>query len=394
MRICHLAYAYFPADPRVRREVDALRAAGHEVDVICLRGEDEVGVELIGGMRITRIPLRARRGGRLCYAFQYAGFFALSSLELLRHHRRRPLQIVHVHSLPDFQVFSALPLKLRGVRVILDLHEALPEMVAARFRPGIGRVLVRLARVAERFSVLFADQVITVNDTIRQLVVQRAHPRHDAVVVMNSPDLGVLRVGDVNALRRHLGLDSDPTIVYVGGINPERDLTTLLRAVSLLHDRQPIQVVIAGYGDAQYVRSLRESAAKLPSSHPTLFLPRIPQEEVLTYLTLSTLGVISYQESPLTEVAIPTKVFEYAAAKKPMAMVRLRALAELFGDAAEFFRAGDERDLASAIERILTDPSRAEQLADNAQKILQKCSWEIMQRRLLSTYERLGGIAG
>ncbi|HYT18038.1 MAG TPA: glycosyltransferase family 4 protein [Thermoplasmata archaeon] len=389
-----MAYAYFPADPRIRREVDALRGAGHDVDVICLRGEDEVGVESIGGARITRIPLRARRGGRLRYAFQYAVFFALSSLELFRLHRRNPVQIVHVHSLPDFQVFCATPLKFRGVRVILDLHEALPEIVAARFRPGIGRLLVRLAQIAERFSVLFADQVITVNDTIGQLVVQRARPRHDAVVVMNSPDLGVLRIGEVGALKRQLGLDSDPAIVYVGGINPERDLTTLLRAVSSLRDRRPIQVVIAGYGDPEYVRSLRETADKLPSAHPVLFLPRIPQEQVLTYVALSSLGVISYAESPLTEVAIPTKVFEYAATKKPMAIVRLRALVDLFGHAAEFFRPGDERDLASAIERILADPTRAEQLVDNALDILRKCSWEIMRRRLLSTYERLGGIAG
>ncbi len=394
MRTCHVAYAYFPADPRIRREVDALRGAGHDVDVICLRGEDEVGVESIGGARITRIPLRARRGGRLRYAFQYAVFFALSSLELFRLHRRNPVQIVHVHSLPDFQVFCATPLKFRGVRVILDLHEALPEIVAARFRPGIGRLLVRLAQIAERFSVLFADQVITVNDTIGQLVVQRARPRHDAVVVMNSPDLGVLRIGEVGALKRQLGLDSDPAIVYVGGINPERDLTTLLRAVSSLRDRRPIQVVIAGYGDPEYVRSLRETADKLPSAHPVLFLPRIPQEQVLTYVALSSLGVISYAESPLTEVAIPTKVFEYAATKKPMAIVRLRALVDLFGHAAEFFRPGDERDLASAIERILADPTRAEQLVDNALDILRKCSWEIMRRRLLSTYERLGGIAG
>jgi len=394
MRICHVAYAYFPVDPRIRREVDALRNAGHEVDVICLRGEDEVGVESIGGTRITRIPLRARRGGRLRYVFQYAVFFALSSLELFRIHRRNPLQVVHVHSLPDFQVFCAILLKLRGVRVILDLHEALPEIVAARFRPGIGRLLVRLARAAERFSVLFADQVITVNDTIGQLVVRRARPRHDAVVVMNSPDLGVLRMGDVDSLKRHLGLDSDPAIVYVGAIDPERDLTTLLRAVSSLRDRWSIQLVIAGYGDPEYVRALRETAAKLPLSHAVLFLPRIQQEQVLTYLALSSLGVISYQENPLTEVAIPTKVFEYAAAKKPMAIVRLRALVDLFGHAGEFFRAGDERDLASAIERILADPTRAEQLVDHAYDILRKCSWEIMRRRLLSTYERLGGIAG
>jgi len=394
MRICHVAYAHFPADPRVRREVDALRGAGYDVEVICLRGENEAGLETVHGTRITRIPLRARRGGRIRYAFQYTLFFILSSVELLRLHRLRTFQVVHVHSLPDFQVFCSLLLKMRGVRVILDLHEALPEIVAARFRPGVGSLLGRLAKAAERASVLFADQVITVNDTIGHLVMKRSRPRRAPVVVMNSPDALALRIGDVNALKRELGLDSDPAIVYVGGINPERDLTTLLRAVSSLRDRRPMQVVIAGYGDPDYVRSLQDVASSLPSSHAVRFLPRIPQDQVLTYLALSSLGVISYQESPLTEVAIPTKVFEYAAAGKPMAVARLRALVDLFGDAAEFFQAGSERDLALAIERILTDPARAKHLVDKARDVLASCSWEIMQRRLLSTYERLGGIAG
>src|SRR5881396_3826378 len=138
MRICHVAYAYFPADPRVRREVDALRDAGYDVDVICLRGENEASVETVHGTRITRIPLRARRGGRVRYAFQYALFFVLSSVELLRLNRLQKLRVVHVHSLPDFQVFCSLPLKLRGVRVIWDLHEALPEIVADAFAQGSG----------------------------------------------------------------------------------------------------------------------------------------------------------------------------------------------------------------------------------------------------------------
>src|SRR5437899_3657700 len=327
------------------------------------------------------------------YAFQYTLFFFLSSVELLRLHRLRTFQVVHVHSLPDFQVFCSLPLKLRGVRVILDLHEALPEIVAARFRPRVGSLLIRLARAAEHLSVLFADEVITVNDTISHLVMERSEPRREPVVVMNSPDSRVLDVGDVDALKRQLGLDSDPTIVYVGGINPERDLTTLLRAVSSLRDRRPMQVLILGYGDPAYVQSLQQMASGLPTSHAVRFLPRIPQDQVLTYLALSSLGVISYQESPLTEVAIPTKAFEYAAAGRPMAIARLHALVDLFGDAAEFFRVGDAQDLALAIERILADPARADHLANKARDVLSRCSWEIMQRRLLSTYERLGVMA-
>lgn len=392
MRICHVVYAYFPADPRVRREVDSLRAAGHLIEVICLRGPGEAPYEAIRGTRVVRVPLEARRGTGIRYAFQYLLFFALSSARLLLRHRRQGVDAIHVHSLPDFQIFCALWLKLRGVPIILDLHEAFPEIVAARFLLDFRSVLVRLALLAERLSVRFADQVITVNETIKAVISQRTR-RNDIVVVMNSPDARVLQAGDSAALKRRLHLNSEPSIVYVGGINPERDMETLLRAVSSLKDRFPIQVVIAGYGDPEYIASVRHFASRLSFSNTIQFLPRVPQEDVLTYLSLSSLGVISYEESALTDVAIPTKVFEYASAGKPMAIARLRALFSLFKDAAEFFRPGDAGDLARAIERILTDETRSRIYVSRAREVLAQCSWPIMEARLLSVYRHLERMA-
>lgn len=388
MRICHVVYAYFPADPRVRREVDSLRSVGHEIDVVCLREEGEAAEETAHGTHIVRVPLRARRGGRIRYVFQYVLFFLFSSVELFRLHRRKGFQAVHVHSLPDFQIFCALPLKLRGVQAILDLHESLPEIVEARLRIKARSLLVRLARVAERLSVGFADQVITVNDAIKALVSERSR-RDDIIVVMNSPDALTLSPGNSEALSRRLGLNSDPTLVYVGGINPERDLETLLRAVSLLRTRLPIQVVIAGYGDPNYLASIRDFASKLPFPNPVHFLPRVPQDEVLTYLTLSSLGVVSYEDNALTHLAIPTKVFEYAAAGKPMAIARLRALEALFENAAEFFHPGNAEELASAIERILVNKTRSNQFVARAREVLARSSWTLMEARLLAVYHRI-----
>ena len=393
MRACHVVYAEYPEDPRVRREIDSLRIAGHEVDVICLQGEGESLEESIHGVHVSRVPLQARRGSRGRYLFQYALFFALSTVRLMALHRRKNFDAVHVHSLPDFQVFCTLALKLSGVPVILDLHEALPEIVAARFHLESGSPLVRLARFVERASVFFADRVLTVNETVRDLVAGRLRFQREIVVIMNSPDLRVLLSGDTDGLKRQLGLKEGPTIVYVGGINAERDLATLLRAVSLLRGRTEIQVVIAGHGDPEYVESLKALASGLPISNRVIFLPRIPQEQVLSYLALASLGVICYQENPLTEIAIPTKAFEYAAAGKPLAIARLRALARLFEGAAEFFRPGDVQDLALAIERLITNPAHSTRLVENARAVLSRCSWDIMESRLLSVYRQAGEVS-
>ena len=391
MRICHVVYAHYPADPRVRREVDALRDAGHQVDVIALRDGAEAASEDLHGVRVHRLPWDARRGGRGRYLFQYAVFFLISSVTLLRLHLERRFQVVHVHSLPDFQVFCALPLRLLGVAVILDLHEGLPEIVAARFALGRDSPLVRIARLAERLSARSASRVVTVNDTLRDIFLARVRPRTSITVIMNSSDHSSFGGADAQALRIRLGLDARPTVVYVGGINRERDLATLLRAVKLLRDRFPFRVVIAGPPEPAYLAALRSLADTLGLTDSVMFLPPIPHDQVLAHLALSDLGVLSYENNPLTQVAIPTKAFEYAAVGKPMAIADLRALRDLFRGAAEFFRPGESADLAAAMERILLDPGRASEFVSRAKDVLANCSWDTMRGRLLGLYDELGG---
>ena len=41
--------------------------------------------------------------------------------------------MIHVHSVPDFLVFAALVPKLLGARIILDIHDILPEFYASKF---------------------------------------------------------------------------------------------------------------------------------------------------------------------------------------------------------------------------------------------------------------------
>ena len=63
MRVAVVRQGEFDIDPRVQREVHALLQAGHEVDVIALRGSGTARVERDGALTIRRLPLPRRRGG-------------------------------------------------------------------------------------------------------------------------------------------------------------------------------------------------------------------------------------------------------------------------------------------------------------------------------------------
>lgn len=76
--ICHIVQSYYPRDPRIRRQAEALAEAGFRVDIVCLRDKNENSNEVINGVNIFRMPLSRQRGSNLRYLFEYAAFFTLA----------------------------------------------------------------------------------------------------------------------------------------------------------------------------------------------------------------------------------------------------------------------------------------------------------------------------
>src|SRR5881628_3512802 len=264
MRVCHVVYSYVPFDPRVQKEVSSLRLRGHEVDIVCLRDLGQPSVEDLEHVRIHRVPLRAIRGGMFRYAYQYATFFLLASLLLLRLQLQRRFNVVHVHSLPDFQIFCALPSKAFGASLILDMHEAMPEILAARFELSMNHPLAKVACALEALSGLIADRVLTVNSTIARLLEARGIDGRKLLVVMNSTDRPPSVSASPDDLLDRMALAGRTVIVYAGGVDPERDLETVVRAAAILSKSRPVSLLIFGKGPESYREELRGMVRNAP----------------------------------------------------------------------------------------------------------------------------------
>ena len=116
-------FSVYPGDPRQRRAVDALAGEGMEVDLVCLGSDDAPRNENLDGVRVLRVPLKNRRGGKFAYAFQYAAFILISSFIFALRSLNRRYDLVYVHNMPDILVLSALIPAAFGAKVILDLHD-------------------------------------------------------------------------------------------------------------------------------------------------------------------------------------------------------------------------------------------------------------------------------
>src|SRR5262245_54863473 len=169
-RAAVLLFSYYPADVRPRRAAEALVAEGMHVELICLRkSPEERKREIFKGVHILRLPLKRHRGGALTYLAQYSAFIAAAFFILTARSLRKRFDLVHVHNMPDILVFSALTPKLLGAKVILDLHDPMPGLMMTIFRLRSNSFAVRVLKRLERWSMAFADTVVTVNEAFKRI---------------------------------------------------------------------------------------------------------------------------------------------------------------------------------------------------------------------------------
>lgn len=380
-----VVHAHYPVgEPRVQREARAALEAGYDVEVLCLRGEGEPARELVDGVAVRRLPLAHVRGaGVLRLVFEYIAFALLATAAVAL--RRRPPGAVHVHTPPDFLIVAALPAKLRGARVLLDIHDLSPHMWEARFEPGLKRRLVVGAlRVVERAACGLADAVVTVHEPYGRELVADGVDEHRISIVMNSPDdaLVARALDGVPAAARDG--DSTFTVAYHGTITAWYGVDLVVEAIALLAERLPdVRGVVLGAGDAlDDARALagdRGVADRIEFSGGYL-----PIEEALRRVSGASCGAIPNRPTTLNRFALSSKLFEYVALGVPAVVARLDTLAAHFSDdEMTFFEPGDAASLAGALEWVARNPEEAAAKVERAALRAESYSWRRNRDRYL-----------
>lgn len=387
-----IVHSYYDEDPRVRREAESLVASGRPVDVFGLRRPgDEPRAEL-NGVSVRRLDVQRHQGAGLAtYLREYAAFLVRAGWAVLRSHRRRRYALVQVHTLPDYLVAAALPLRLRGVPVILDLHEAMPEFFRSRF-PGAANPLVhRLLLLQERASIRLATAVVTVNEAMRERLVALGVRPDKVSVVANSPSLARFDAGTQPP--RPFAEDGTVRLVYAGALTPTYELDVALDALGRLRrDRPDLELHLDVYGRGDAAERLVEQAATLQLGERVTFHGRIPIDDVPAAIGRADIGLAPTRRDAFTDVSLSTKVFEYAAMGKPVVASRLPMVERTFpAGSVATYEPGDATSLAAAIARLIDDPRARAEAVRSAAGVVRDGSWERESVRYVALVERLIG---
>src|SRR5579871_948279 len=309
IRVLIIAYSNYVRDGRVKRHAEALAQRGDQVDVICL---DDPQLCSANGVHTIGIEMPRYHGpSRLAYVRSYLRFFARAAAMAVRLSRTRPYDAAIVCSIPDAVVLCAAPLRLFGTRIVLDVHDTMPELYRDKFGGRRGLLGAKLLRLEERASAWLADRVIAVHDLHRARLEDAGIPPAKIRVVLNSPDP---RIFGAQSCGRHDG--GDFVVLCHGTITHRLGLDVAFKALALLDRGRKVRLNVIGRGD--YLNEAKNLAAAMNLKERVSFLPAVPIEQLPAMLTQADAGLVPNRPSAATHLMLPVKMMEYAASGIPI----------------------------------------------------------------------------
>jgi glycosyltransferase involved in cell wall biosynthesis len=383
-----IAYTNYAIDARVRREAETLAAQGFHVRCLTTQnGPERTSFEL-NGVTVRELNVQKYRGkSTAAYVGSYLAFLAHSTAACLRLLARRELDVLHVHNIPDFLVFAGLVPRLAGSKIVLDVHDSVPETFATKFASG-GAIQAAL-RLEERLSAFVAHRVICVNHPQRQTLVARGIPDRKTFISMNVPDPSIFATKTAHEWRRESG---EFNLVYHGTMARRLGVDLIIRAVAELRPRVPgIRLHLWGHGDD--LASFQQLAVDLGVGDQVRFRPQgFPLGELPAQLAAMDLGVVGNRRNAATDLMLPVKLMEYASQGIPAVVPRLKTIEYYFADdMVSYYEPDDVASLAGAIERLHRDPQRQARQARRAGEFLQKHGWQHQGVELVNMYQSLCG---
>lgn len=385
-----VAYTNYLTDARVRREAETLASTReYKVTILLPRNSAKNRMSPDGGVVIKELRACQYQGhSRAKYVVSYLKFMIEAFRVCNRMFREGNIWGFHVHNIPNFLVFSVLFPRLLGGKVILDIHDSVPETYAAKFNKRSRGLLFQLLCLEESLSCRLANKLICVNHPQKDTLAKRGIDPEKITISMNVPDPKIFPLREEPNPQRG-DREKAFRLVYHGTLARRLGIDLAIRAVARLKKDIPgIEFYI--FGDGNERRDLEEVAKNLGVDQNIHFPGLVPLEDITSILKDMDLGIISNRRNVATDLMLPVKMLEYVALEIPVVAPRLRTIEYYFDDRMiNFFEPENVASMANAILQLYQDALRKREQVKIAKEFLDRYGWEKHQSGLLELYRNL-----
>jgi glycosyltransferase involved in cell wall biosynthesis len=365
-KVCILTSVHMPFDGRVfHKEARSLVKAGYEVVLIARHDKEEV----VAGVHVVPLPSPKSRLQRMTRVLW----------RLYRLAVRENADVYHFHD-PELMTVGLL-LKLRGRKVIWDVHEHYPNSILDKYylaRP-LRRVISKSFDLFERAVVRFFDYVIYTTPFVgaryRKMKVRSGR-------IENYP---------IIELSESFAKDPQEKIVYLGGMSRMRGLLEVLDAFAVVAKKYPRWelCLVGSYSPASFEKEMKDRVSALGLGANVKFIPWVPYEEKERLSSQAAMGVITYLPYSNNTSCLPNKLFDYMLVGLPV----ITSNFPLYREVVEPSHCGlivdpaRPEEIARAMEYLIEHPQEARQMGENGRRaVREQYNWEKESEKLLQIY--------
>jgi glycosyltransferase involved in cell wall biosynthesis len=363
-KIVHLTSVHSPFDVRIfYKECKSLVQEGFHI-ILVAPGADQMIIE---GVRMVPVFVPKNRKERILR----------TTTEIYKKAIALDADLYHFHD-PELMPVGIV-LKLRGKKVVYDVHEELAnDILDKEWIPKLWRSPISFAiNTFERLASFFYDGIV-----ITRPALFKSFKKSKTVLVHNYPIVGELswRGGKPFSERPAIG-------AYVGGGTPERGIKELVQALSLIPKNINFELHMAGIISPQkFLNELMD----LPGWQRVKLLGWQTRAQIAELLNKARFGIVMFLPIANHLNSEPTKLFEYMSAGLPVIASNIPHWEILvkengFGVLADPL---NSTSIADAIQYLLSNPDESEKMGIRGQEaVIKKYNWDLQKEKLVELYE-------
>lgn len=371
-KVAHLTSVHRALDIRIfMKECRSLAREGFQVTIVAPHEKDDI----VEGVQIKAIPLRKGKRGISNRAW--------TMWDVLREALKLDADLYHFHD-PEL-ILIGLLLRLKGKKVIYDIHENVPKDIL--LKQGLPRwSRPYLSYCADRFERLTSGQLSALV-TVSPVIAERFLPYNSqTILICNYPEAEEWAVPAERTWNRR-----EPIVVFPGGILPERGIREMVHAMACLPDTFPATLEIAS---DEFPSGLYKELTHHPGWNRVRFLGRLNRAQIRQLLFRASAGLVLYLPEEQNLCAMPHKLFEYMAAGIPVIASDFPLWRQVLAgvDCAIFVDPRKPEAISDAIQHLLAHPAEAERMGRCGLEAVQTAyNWDSQARELIKLYKGLIG---
>ena len=363
-KICHLTSAHRSDDTRIYfKECCSLALANYDIHLVAPNAPDEIKrcIHLHPVHEVKKnIFLRMTK----------------TVWDVYQNAIKINADIYHFHD-PEL-IPIGLILKVRGKKVIYDVHEDVPRDIFIKdyIPENLKKIISLLIELLENFASKYFDAIVTATPFIKERFLKLGCLTVD---VNNYPILQELDPPNLNWEQK------DRAVCYIGSIRQDRGILTMLEAI----DKTDVKLLLAGNFAYQ---EHRDKARSMSGWNKVKELGYLNREGVAQTLAKSMAGLVVLHPTVTFLDALPVKMFEYMSAGIPVIYSNFPLWKQIIEDA----QCGicvdplEPTAIAEAIQWIVDHPDRAKQMGENGRRAIhEKYNWSNESIKLLDLYDKL-----